>query len=241
MEMRQRVQWIGRMVLLAFILASAAFLSAITAMRFAIQGREVVMPAIAGKTEQEARSTLQGRGLFLKVEDRIFSMQGVDTVVRQSPPSGVHVKSGQFAHVVLSMGPQKVTIPAIVDKSLRAARIEILRDGLQLGEISSFRLPGTPEDVVLQQDPLPGSTAASSPQVNLLVALGSSSSAYTMPDLGGLPLLEAQNRLLAGGLRIGKVTLLPLTGAPHATVTSQLPVKGSRVESGSPVELQVAE
>jgi beta-lactam-binding protein with PASTA domain len=241
MEMRQRVQWIGRMVLLAFILASAAFLSAITAMRFAIQGREVVMPAIVGKTEQEARSTLQGRGLFLKVEDRIFSMQGVATVVRQSPPSGVHVKSGQFAHVVLSMGPQKVTIPAIVDKSLRAARIEILRDGLQIGEISSFRLPGTPEDVVLQQDPLPGSTAASSPQVNLLVALGRSSSAFTMPDLGGLSLLEAENRLLAGGLRIGKITLLPLTGAPHATVTSQLPVKGSRVESGAPVELQVAE
>jgi eukaryotic-like serine/threonine-protein kinase len=241
MEMRQRVQWIGRMVLLAFILASAAFLSAITAMRFAIQGREVVMPAIAGKSEQEARATLQGRGLFLKVEDRIYSMQGVDTVVRQSPPSGVHVKSGQFAHVVLSMGPQKVTIPAIVDKSLRAARIEILRDGLQIGEVSSFRLPNTPEDVVLQQDPLPGSTAASSPQVNMLVALGRGSSAFAMPDLAGLTLLEAQNRLLAGGLKIGKVTLLPLTGSPHATVTSQLPVAGSRVESGAPVELQVAE
>jgi serine/threonine-protein kinase len=241
MEMRQRLQWIGRMVLLAFILASAAFLSAITAMRFAIQGREVVMPPIVGKSEQEARSTLQGRGLFLKVEDRIYSMQGVDMVVRQSPPSGVHVKSGQFAHVVLSMGPQKVTIPVLVDKSLRAARIEILRDGLQIGEISSFHLPNTPEDVVLQQDPSPGSTAASSPQVNLLVALGRSSNSYTMPDLAGLTLLEAQNRLLAGGLKIGKVTLLPLTEAPHATVTSQLPGKGSRVESGEPVELQVAE
>jgi serine/threonine-protein kinase len=168
-------------------------------------------------------------------------MQGVDTVVRQSPPSGVRVKSGQFAHVVLSMGPQKVTIPALANKSLRAARIEILRDGLQIGEVSGFRQPGTPDDVVLQQDPLPGSTAASSPQVNLLVALGSQSTAYTMPDLAGLPLLEAQNRLLAGGLKTGKVTLLPLTGQPHGMVTSQLPVRGSRVESGASVELQVAE
>jgi beta-lactam-binding protein with PASTA domain len=124
---------------------------------------------------------------------------------------------------------------------LRAARIEILRDGLQIGEISSFRLPNTPEDVVLQQDPSPGSTAASSPQVNLLVALAAGSNAYTMPELAGLPLLEAQNRLLAGGLRLGKVTLLPLTGAPRGTVTSQLPVRGSRVDSGAPVELQVAE
>jgi hypothetical protein len=32
------------LALLAFILTSVAFLSALTAMRFAIQGREVVMP-----------------------------------------------------------------------------------------------------------------------------------------------------------------------------------------------------
>ena len=41
MTLRDRLQWVFRMSLLAFILASVAFLSAITAVRFAIQGREV--------------------------------------------------------------------------------------------------------------------------------------------------------------------------------------------------------
>jgi hypothetical protein len=39
MTLRDRLQWIFRMALLAFILTSVAFLSALTAMRFAIQGR----------------------------------------------------------------------------------------------------------------------------------------------------------------------------------------------------------
>ncbi len=38
------------MGLLVFILAAAAFLSAVTAMRFAIQGREVTMPNLVGKS-----------------------------------------------------------------------------------------------------------------------------------------------------------------------------------------------
>ena len=65
----------------------------------------------------------------------------MDTVVRQSPPPNMRVKTGQNAHVVLSLGPQKVTIPQLNDRSLRAAQIELLRGGMQVGEISSVYLP----------------------------------------------------------------------------------------------------
>jgi len=40
MTLRERLEWLGRITLLVFILASAAFLSAITAMRIAIHGRD---------------------------------------------------------------------------------------------------------------------------------------------------------------------------------------------------------
>ena len=49
MKFRDRLEWIFRIALLAFILASVAFLSALTAMRLAIQGREVVMPNVVGR------------------------------------------------------------------------------------------------------------------------------------------------------------------------------------------------
>ena len=72
MTFRERLEWIFRMALLAFILASVAFLSALTAMRFAIQGREVTMPDVVGKDAVEAQQILQGRGLGIQVEDRLL-------------------------------------------------------------------------------------------------------------------------------------------------------------------------
>lgn len=241
MTFRERIQWIFRMGLLLFILASVAFLSALTAMRFAIQGREVAMPDVAGKTAIEARQILQGRGVQMKIEDRIFSPLAVDEVVRQSPPPGMQVKIGQDAHVVLSLGPQKVTIPQIEDTTLRAARIQLLRDAMQVGEVSSAYLPGWPQDQVIQQDPASGSSDATSSHVNILVSLGSRSPAYVMPDFAGLTLSQAESKLGSAGLKVGKITPTQVLGAVSGTVVAQTPRRGQRVDAGTTIDLQVTE
>jgi len=241
MTLRDRLQWIFRMALLAFILTSVAFLSAITAMRFAIQGREVSVPDVVGKKSDEAQGILQGRGLGMKVEDRLYNAAPVDTIVRQSPASGSRVKIGQFDHVVVSLGPQKATIPSLTDRSVRAARIELLRSGLQAGEISSAYLPGYEQDAVLQQDPAPGKSDVSSPHVDMLVSLGARPLAFVMPDLMGMNLADAEQRLTASGLHIGKINVTAEPGAVRGTVLGQTPLHGARVELGSPVDLQVAE
>lgn len=241
MTLRQRVEWVFRMGLMIFVLASIAFLSALTAMRFAIQGREVAMPDVAGKKTIEAQMLLQGRGVGMRVEDRIYNALPADTIVRQSPPPGMRVKIGQFAHVVVSLGPQHATIPQLQERSLRAARIELLRGGLQVGEVSSLYLPGWSEATVIEQIPKPGTTDATSPHVDLLVALGSRPAAYVMPDLTGIPLNEAFTRLHGTGLRVTRFTQVPTTGATHGTVVGQTPMRGARVDPNSPIELQVAE
>ena len=56
MTFRERIEWLLRMGLLVFVLAAAAFLSAVTAMRFAIQGREVDMPNLVGKSSADAQA-----------------------------------------------------------------------------------------------------------------------------------------------------------------------------------------
>jgi hypothetical protein len=159
MSLRERIEWVFRMGLLVFILASAAFLSAVTAMRFAIQGREVTMPNLVGKSSADALAILQGRGLQLKVVDRVYSDLPANAVARQSPPEGERMKVAQNAHVVLSLGPQNVTTPSLVGESLRVARIQLLQIGLQLGEVTTFAAPAVQTDTILQQTPLPGMRA----------------------------------------------------------------------------------
>ena len=241
MTFRERLEWIFRMALLAFVLMPVAFLSALLAMRFAIQGREVAMPDVVGKKAVEAQQIMQGRGVGFKVEDRLFNPAPVDTVVRQTPPPGMKVKIGQFAHVVISLGPKQATIPVLTDHSVRAARIELLRSGMQVGEISQAYLPGTENDAVMQQDPAPGTSDVTSPHVDLLVSLGARPVAYVMPELVGYSLGEAEGKFSGTGLKVAKLTLAAVPGGLHGTVVGQTPSRGARVDAGTMIELQIAE
>jgi serine/threonine-protein kinase len=144
------------------------------------------------------------------------------------------MKISQDAHVVLSLGPQKVKIPELQGQSMRAARIGLLQAGLQLGEITTIYLPGTQPDIVLKQDPAPGTTA-SSPHVDLLVVAAERPPFYVMPGVVGLEQQEANRTLAAAGLRIGQA------GAPKGTIVGQNPPGGERIQADTTVELGVAD
>jgi beta-lactam-binding protein with PASTA domain len=238
MNLRERLEWVSRMALLVFILAAAAFLSAITAMRIAIHGREVNMPNLVGKNVAEANGLLRTRGLVLRVADRIYSELPINVVVRQSPPPGMLMKVSQQAHVVLSLGQRQLQIPLLEGNSLRASRIELLRAGLQVGEVSGITMADEPADTVVIQTPRPGAGAAT-PRVDVLVSAGAREAAYVMPHLVGLSEVDAQHRLDVAGLR-RKVNYVTAPQWPHAAVIDQTPLAGQRIPGSITIELTVA-
>lgn len=226
------------MTLLVFILASAAFLSAITAMRVAIHGREVTMPNLVGKKVSEASQLLRSSGLVLRVADRVYSELPANVVVRQTPTAGLLMKVSQQAHVVLSLGQRELTIPRLEGTTLRISRIEMLRAGLQIGEVSNISIANEPPDTVVVQNPKPG-TGAATPRVDVLVSQGDRDKAYVMPHLVGLNETDAQHRLDLASLR-RKVNLVAAPQWPHGAVIDQTPAGGSRIAPNSAVELTVA-
>src|SRR5206468_9220122 len=238
MTLGERLEWLGRLTLLVFILASAAFLSAITAMRIAIHGREVTMPNLVGLNVSEASQMLQSRGLVLRVADRIYSDQPINVVVRQTPTSGLLMKVSQQAHVVLSLGQRQLQIPLLEGNTLRASRIELLRTGLQVGEVSSISMSDQPVDTVVVQSPRPGGGAAT-PKVDVLVSQGRKEPAFVMPHLTGLSEIDAQHRLDIAGLR-RKVNYVAAPQWPHGAVIDQSPAAGQRIPASALIELTVA-
>src|ERR1700731_2457159 len=200
MTFRERLEWLSRIALLVFILASAAFLSAITAMRIAIHGREVTMPNLVGKNVGEASKMLTSNGLLLRVADHVYSELPINVVVRQTPPPGMLMKQSQQAHVVLSLGQRQLQIPLLEGNTLRASRIELLRGGLQVGEVSAVTMPEKPVDEVVIQTPRPGAGSAT-PRVDVLVSQGPRESAYVMPHFTGMTESDAQHRLDGAQMR----------------------------------------
>ena len=237
---RQRLERVLRLSLLVFVLAAAGFLSAVTTIRIAIRGRIVSMPNLVGQSQAGAQHMLAARGLQLRVADRVYSSMPANTIVRQSPPPGEEMKISQDAHVVLSLGPQTVKIPALEGQTMRVARIDLLQSRLQLGEVTTIYLPGTQPDIVLKQDP-PQGTTASSPHVDLLVSSADRQPFYVMPSLVGLEQQEASRTLAAAGLKIAKLNRIALAGAPKGTVVGQNPPGGERIAADTTVDLGVAD
>ena len=238
MTLRERLEWLSRMTLLVFILTSAAFLSAITAMRIAIHGREVTMPNLVGKNVSEANKMLLSRGLMLRVADRIYSDQPINVVVRQTPPAGLLMKVSQQAHVVLSLGQRQLRIPLVEGNSLRASRIELLRQGLQVGEVAGVTMADQPVDTIVIQNPKPGAGAAT-PRVDVLISQGPRDTAYVMPHLVGLNEVDAQHRLDVAQLR-RKVNYVSAPQWPHGAIIDQSPLAGARLPASATIELTVA-
>jgi beta-lactam-binding protein with PASTA domain len=238
MTVRDRLETLGQTALLIFILTSAAFLSAITAMRIAIHGRETTMPNLVGKNVTEAGSMLRSRGLVLRVADRSYSEEPINVVVRQTPTAGQLMKVSQQAHVVLSLGQRQLEIPLLEGNSLRVSRIQLLRAGLQVGEVSSVTMPDVPVDSVVLQTPRPGAGAAS-PRVDVLVSQGPRDTSFVMPHMVGLNQTDAQHRLDVAGLR-HKENFVTAPQWPHGSVIDQSPLAGSRVSGAGTVELTVA-
>jgi eukaryotic-like serine/threonine-protein kinase len=239
MNFRERLEWLARMVFLIFILAAAAFLSAITAMRIAIHGREVSMPNLVGKGVSDASSALRSRGLILRVADRVYSEQPINTVVRQTPSPGMLMKVSQQAHVVLSLGQRALQIPPLEGDSLRVSRIELLRGGLQVGEVSALSLPDVPADTVVLQSPKPGASAAT-PRVDVLVSQGPREDSYVMPHLIGMNVADAVRRLESVNIK-RKLNTLSAPQWPHGVVVDQTPATGTRIPISITAELTVAE
>jgi eukaryotic-like serine/threonine-protein kinase len=238
MTVRERIEWASRVAFLVFILASAAFLSAITAMRIAIHGRETTMPNLVGKDVGEASKALRSKGLLLRVADRVYSDVPINQVVRQTPPPGMLMKVSQQAHVVLSLGQRELQIPPLEGNSLRVSRIELLRGGLQVGEVSSVTLPDHASDLVLEQNPKAGRGAAT-PRVDMLVTNPVKEAAYVMPYFMGLNEIDAQHRLDQASLH-RKINYVAAPQWPHGTVIDQSPLAGTRIGASTEVELTVA-
>jgi len=112
------------------------------------------------------------------------------------------MKVSQDAHVVLSLGPQNVTIPELEGESVRVARIQLLQAGLQLGEVTSLAVPIS-RGLGRAAESTVGDARRESAR-ELLIAQGSPPAAYIMPWLVGMQLPDADRLISSGGLKLQK-------------------------------------
>jgi serine/threonine-protein kinase len=230
------------MVLMIAILAVAGVVSALTAMRFAIRGREVTVPQLAGKTQQEAEEMLTRLGLKLKVTSSRFSSQVAEgKVIEQNPSNGTRLKVDRTVKVLLSLGERRYAVPNLVGTSLRAAQLTLAQRRLMLGNTLYTHISEGEPSTVIYQSPRPGTQEGSDPSVNIVISLGPPSQYFIMPDLIGKPAELVSSRARSEGFRIGKMNYVKYPGVEGGVVIQQKPQAGYRLSKTDTILLDVSQ
>ncbi len=231
---------IFRFILLGLVLVLVAMMSALTAMRLAIHGREVSVPRLVGMTGAEAERVATASGLLVERESRFFSAEVPEgRVVSQLPAPGTRVRRGWRVRIAESLGPQRAVIPNLVGQSPRAAEINVRRRGLEVGSVATIHLAGEPGDQVVAQSP-PAQADAVSPKVNLLVAAEPEQAAYVMPSFVGRHLADVAPLVEQAGLRLVDTTTASVPNVAPTTILRQSPAPGQKVTAGTTVSFEVA-
>jgi beta-lactam-binding protein with PASTA domain len=247
-----------RVVLLALVLLTVALVSALTAMRFAIHGREVVIPQLVGTTPLEAERAVASSGLGVIVERQYYSPDVPEgKIISQVPAPGAKVRRGWTIRVAQSLGPQRVTIPDVTGETERVAEMNIRRRGLEIGSTAQITWPDATPDQVISQSPPPNASGVLVPKISLLVTDAPRPAEFVMPNFVGSPLGSATVTLQEAGIKVGKVTVVtpaspssepqapstapaptPQPGAASMIVT-QSPAPGQKVTAASAVRFDV--
>ncbi len=215
---------------------------------------KLVMPVVAGQfkgtvevpelfntSPEDAGPLLLGKGLTLLLDSAGDYSADVPAgrILSQFPASNTTVKQGRRVWVKISKGLRNVSVPQLKGYSLRQAEISLQQLGLVVDQVIPIGDASVPEGAVLGTRPLPGTELEVGSRVDVQVSAGRRSVANQVPDLVGMSLAQARERIQAAGLRMGAVSERPHPGNLPRTVLEQSPRAG-RAVTGAVVDLVIS-
>lgn len=239
MPFKTRVWSAGKLLLLGGALLLTYVLFAAAAMRVALKTREVEVPALAGRTINDARTVVADAGLNLRVEEgaRVDPKVPAGQVIAQEPAAGLRTRKERTVKVWVSAGPRATVIPSLIGESERTAQLRIEQAGLGLTAASEIRSADYASGAVVAQTP-PAKTSAAG--VALLINRGERGLTYVMPDLIGVNGDRAADLLRARGFRVAVVGEHPYPGVPGGIVLRQNPQAGFQISPGETISLEIS-
>ena len=201
------------------------------------------VPDLTGESIEDAMGDGRSAGYEVVATGRQYSSR-VDRgdVIYQIPPPGSYLAAGDTLFVLVSLGEQETRIPNLMGLDLDAARAILGQLGVGVAGVGRAASELVPQNLVVSTDPPSGTLVEEDTAVLLTLSRGGAM--VDMPDVRGLPQAAARDTLEIFGLTVGEVTsvgadTLGVAGSALVVVTSQEPVPGRRIATGSSVRLQL--
>ena len=169
-------------------------------------GAEAGVPDVVGTPYPEAEKLLKEKGFEVKrAEPRYSDKYPAGIVLMQLPYGGAVTKEGRRIYLTESRGVEMIPMPDVIGRPLREARISLMRQGFDVGEVEYDYNDTIMRDLIYAQSVPPDVGARPGTKIDLFISRGPTTRYTMMPNLVGLSLDEARTRLEQAGLGLGVV------------------------------------
>ncbi len=230
-----------RKLLVLSLALCCGLISAALTLRIVRNSQTTQTPNLTGRTLAAATSEAAQRRLRVKVTGRKNHPRiAAGRVVEQDPLPGTSIKENRTLRIVLSMGPQKTTVPDVSGQALRSARLRLESLGVPIRRI--IEAPSAvAEDTVLVQVPEAGVVENLGEGVLLVVAKNGSKRDYVMPDLIGKSIGDISQAFETRGFVPPQIRYKSYPGLVRGVILSQSPVAGYRLNPRTAVIFEVSQ
>jgi beta-lactam-binding protein with PASTA domain len=133
----------------------------------------VTVPNVVGQTQTAATNVIIATNLTVGTISNQFSQTvPAGSVISQNPLAGTQVAAGSAVSLLVSLGPQMITVPDVVGQTQNAATNAIIATNLVVGTVSNQFNAIVPPGLVMGQEPAGGLEVSAGSTVNLVVSSG---------------------------------------------------------------------
>jgi serine/threonine-protein kinase len=196
---------------------------------------DVDVPDVTGQAEADATAALRAEGFTVAVRREASDDVEEGRVISQSPEGGGQAASGSEVTIVVSSGPEQVTVPSLRRLDQASAEARIRDAGLEVGSVT-FQPSEAAEGTVIAQDPSATATVDPGTRVNIVIAQAPST--VPVPSVIGNTATDARFKLEQAGFEVLSDTAE--SDEPVGNVIDQNPAAGTQVAPGTPITITVS-
>jgi len=195
----------------------------------------VLVPPVANLRQGQAVTELEDAGLKVTIDTEFSDKVKKDFAVRTVPSEGKEVTKGTRVRLLVSAGPEQVTVPNVTGLSRESAEAQLRDDGFRVGVVEQES--DEPEGDVISQSPGAGTELTRGGTVTITVSTGRPQ--VDVPDVIGLKEGSASSRLRSAGLEPVTQERTVTDPAQDGVVVEQRPGSGTQVDRGRQVVIVI--
>ncbi|WP_030158320.1 Stk1 family PASTA domain-containing Ser/Thr kinase [Glycomyces sp. NRRL B-16210] len=200
-------------------------------------GRYTSAPSLLGQTGDTVAAYAEEQGFDVRIDEVFSESAPAGKVISQDPEVGDRIRQGATITVVVSLGPERYTVPELAGESEEAAREALARFTDQVTVERDYSTEHD-EGAVIGTQPPSGEEVKAGAPVTLIVSEGFPP--LEVPDLVGMDEGDAVAALEAEGLEVGEVTERTSDTIDKGRVVEQSPAPDAHAGPGDEVDLVIS-